>query len=57
MELPPHATTLKLPNNANIRILAVSVARQDPDVTPAQPLYDTLNSTEDNGKVEAAKAN
>ena len=57
MELPPHATTLKLPKNENVRILAVSVARQDPDVTPAQPLYDTLNSTEDNGKVEAAKAN
>ena len=41
--LPPHATTLTLPNNDNIRILAVSVAREDPAVAPAQPLYDTLN--------------
>ena len=44
VELPPHATTLVLPKNNSIRILAVSVARQEPSVTPAQPLYDTLNS-------------
>lgn len=41
--LPPHATTLTLPNNDNIRILAISVAREEPAVRPAQPLYDTLN--------------
>jgi len=28
--------------NDNVRILAVSVAREEPGVTPAQPLYDNL---------------
>jgi alpha-mannosidase len=42
MELPPHATTLTLPKNDSVRILAVSVARDNPEVEPAQPLYDTL---------------
>jgi alpha-mannosidase len=48
MELPPHATTLTLPENGSIRILAVSVARQAPDLTPVQPLYDTLIRKDDN---------
>jgi alpha-mannosidase len=48
MELPPHATTLTLPKNSSIRILAISVARQEPDATPAQPLYDTLSSSDVN---------
>jgi alpha-mannosidase len=42
IELPPHTTSIKLPDNSKIRILAVSVARQEPEVIPAQPLYDTL---------------
>jgi alpha-mannosidase len=42
MELPLNATTLILPKNDSIRILAISVARENPEVTPAQPLYDTL---------------
>jgi alpha-mannosidase len=42
MELPPDARTLTLPKDENIRILAVSVARENPSVEPAQPLYDTL---------------
>lgn len=42
MELPPHATRLTLPNNDGIRILAICVAHENPEVTPAQPLYDTL---------------
>jgi len=46
MELPPHATTLVLPKNDNIRILAISVARENPQVLPAQPLYDTLKCTD-----------
>ena len=45
MELPSHATTLVLPKNDSIRILAVSVAHEDPPVSPAQPLYDTLTCT------------
>ncbi len=42
--LPPHATTLTLPHDSNIRILAVSVAHAPPDVTPAHALYDTLKN-------------
>ena len=44
LDLPPHASTLKLPNNDKIRILAISVSRDEPQVTPAQPLYDTLEN-------------
>ena len=40
--LPPHSKTLTLPENDKIRVLAVSVAQEEPAVTPAQPLYDTL---------------
>ncbi len=43
LDLPSHARTLTLPDNPNIRILAVSVATAQPEVTPVQPLYDTLN--------------
>ena len=42
MDLPANARTLTLPDNANIRVLAVSVAEENPEVKPAQPLYDTL---------------
>jgi alpha-mannosidase len=42
MELPANATTLTLPMNDNIRILAISVAHESPAVTPVEPLYDTL---------------
>ncbi|MDE3200722.1 MAG: alpha-mannosidase [Acidobacteriota bacterium] len=44
--LPAGATTLTLPNNDKVRILAVSVAEENPQVTPAQPLYDTLGRNE-----------
>ncbi len=46
IDLPSHASTLTLPANDNVRVLAVSVARVQPDVTPAQPLYDTLGASE-----------
>lgn len=42
LALPPHATSLTLPSNDKIRILAISAAREEPEVAPAQPLYDTL---------------
>jgi alpha-mannosidase len=35
---------LTLPNDDKIRILAVSVAEENPAVNSAQALYDTLNS-------------
>lgn len=56
MELPPHATTLTLPNNENIRILAVSVARENPAIEPALPLYDTLRWNHTNEKDYVATA-
>ena len=42
IDLPANARTLTLPDNQKIRILAVSVAEEPDVVTPAAPLYDTL---------------
>jgi alpha-mannosidase len=42
MELPSGAKSIKLPKNDKIRILAISVADENPQATPAQPLYDVL---------------
>ena len=44
LDLPPGAKTLKLPQNDKIRILAISVAKENPEIRPAQPLYDVLPS-------------
>jgi alpha-mannosidase len=43
IDLPAGATTLTLPNNPNIRILAATVSNESAAVTPVQPLYDTLD--------------
>jgi alpha-mannosidase len=43
LEVPAGARTLVLPANERIRILAISVAQEPWVVTPAQPLYDTLD--------------
>jgi alpha-mannosidase len=45
MDLPSHAKKLTLPTNDSIRIMAISVAKEDPSVNPAQPLYDTLGNS------------
>ena len=42
LDLPSGATSLTLPDNPRIRILAASVANEPADVDPAYPLYDTL---------------
>ena len=42
IDLPPGAQTLTLPDNERIRIMAITVANEPWLVTPAQPLYDTL---------------
>jgi alpha-mannosidase len=42
LDVPAGARTLVLPDNQRIRILAISVADEPWVVTPAQPLYDTL---------------
>jgi alpha-mannosidase len=44
--MPPGTKTLTLPNNDKIRILAVSVAEENPQLNQAQPLYDMLSRTE-----------
>ena len=42
IDLPRGANTMALPSNNNVRILAISVADENPEASPAQPLYDTL---------------
>lgn len=43
IDIAPGTASLTLPDNENIRILAISVAHENPAIKPAQPLYDTLN--------------
>jgi alpha-mannosidase len=42
IDLPAGTRTITLPDNDKIRILALSVAEENPEVEPAQPLYDLL---------------
>jgi alpha-mannosidase len=42
IDLPPGTKTIQLPDNDKIRILAISVAEENPGLMPAQPLYDVL---------------
>ncbi len=42
VDLPDGAKTIQLPDNDKIRILAMSLAQENPEVRPAQPLYDLL---------------
>jgi len=44
IDLPSGAKTIKLPDNDKIRILAISVADENPEIKPVQPLYDVLPS-------------
>jgi alpha-mannosidase len=46
LDLPSGAKTITLPRNDKIRILAISVADENPEVKPVQPLYDTLGRSE-----------
>jgi alpha-mannosidase len=46
MDVPAGAHTMTLPKNDKIRILAVSVAQENPDLEAVQPLYDTLGRSE-----------
>jgi len=45
LDLQPGATTLKLPDDDGVRILAISVVNENPEARPAEPLYDVLPST------------
>ena len=42
IDLPLGTKTVKLPSNENVRILAMSVVDENPEVTPVRPLYDVL---------------
>lgn len=46
IDVPTGTRTLTLPNDGNIRVLAISVADDYPSLKPASPLYDTLGRTE-----------
>ena len=46
LDVPRGSRTLTLPDNDRIRILAVTVADEPWVITPAHPLYDTLERTE-----------
>jgi alpha-mannosidase len=52
MNVPGGAHSLTLPNNDKIRILAVSVGEDSPELKPAAPLFDTLGSSEPPQKME-----
>jgi alpha-mannosidase len=54
IDVPAGTRTLTLPDNSKIRILAVSVAEDNPALKAAAPLYDTLNRTEPPQSVEQA---
>jgi alpha-mannosidase len=42
IDVPANAKTLTLPNNDNVRIMAITGTNERSSVKPAQPLYDTL---------------
>ncbi len=42
IDLPAGVTAIQLPDNESIRILAISVAAENPEMRPVQPLYDVL---------------
>lgn len=46
IDLPPGAQSITLPKDDKIRIFAISVADENPQVRPVQPLYDTLGRSE-----------
>jgi len=45
LDVPPGATTLTLPKNDSVRILAVTVAQESEPVHPVQPLHDLLGAS------------
>ena len=52
IDLHGNERTLTLPKNNKIRVLAVSVADENPELNPAQPLFDTLGRTEPSQALE-----
>ena len=54
LDLPVGAKTLTLPDNPAIRIMGMSVAAEEPRVSPAEPLFDTLGKSTMSQQYEAA---
>jgi alpha-mannosidase len=54
MDISGNGRVLTLPKNDKIRILAISVAEENPALSPAQPLYDTLNRAEQHKTIAAS---
>jgi alpha-mannosidase len=52
IDLHGNERTLTLPKNNKIRVLAISVAEENPELNPAQPLFDTLGRTEPSQPLE-----
>jgi len=52
IDVPAGTRTLTLPDNDKIRILAISVADDNPLLKPAAPLFDTLDGTEPSQTIE-----
>jgi alpha-mannosidase len=48
IDLPAGVKNIKLPNNDKIRIFAISLVDENPEVRPAQPLYDVLPPVAEN---------
>ena len=44
IDLPAGTKSIQLPDNEKIRVLAISVAEENPEIKPAQPLYDLLQT-------------
>jgi alpha-mannosidase len=42
IDLPAGTKSIQLPDNEKIRVLAISVTEENPEIKPAQPLYDLL---------------
>ena len=55
LDLPADAKTITLPESDSIRIMGISVAKDEPAVVPAQPLFDTLGRTTKSDTMEAAR--
>jgi alpha-mannosidase len=56
LDIPKGAKTLTLPSNASIRVMAISVAKEEPKVTPVQPLHDQLGMTTMSAAIEKPAA-
>ena len=42
MDLPAGVKTIRLPDNRNVRVLAISAVDENPEMRPVEPLYDVL---------------